>query len=171
MRGNERTRERTSAALWDLRIYQKVPLKNSNKSFKEDYGGGRHHLLCATREAGRLEGGARAQDTTRGTLFVQEGQQEGRGGAQGRASGLQIREAVGDGEPQTRPSRRHLHPRVHPDGNYVRAQCHRSPQFCWCVHPRSGSPIKGTTTQGFKPDCEAATRNAKNYKGRWLAFC
>ncbi|GIY50052.1 SPARC-related modular calcium-binding protein 1 [Caerostris extrusa] len=63
-------------------------------------------------------------------------------------------------------------PEVHPpDGNYVRAQCHRSPQFCWCVHPRSGSPIKGTTTQGFKPDCEAATRNAKNYKGRWLAFC
>ncbi|GFR06438.1 SPARC-related modular calcium-binding protein 1 [Trichonephila clavata] len=51
------------------------------------------------------------------------------------------------------------------EGQYVRAQCHRSPQFCWCVHPRTGRPIKGTTTQGYKPDCESARRGAKNFKG------
>ncbi|GFT00466.1 SPARC-related modular calcium-binding protein 1, partial [Nephila pilipes] len=53
-----------------------------------------------------------------------------------------------------------------PEGQYVRAQCHRSPQFCWCVHPRTGRPIKGTTTQGYKPDCESARRGAKNFKGK-----
>ncbi|GFU51966.1 SPARC-related modular calcium-binding protein 1 [Trichonephila clavipes] len=53
------------------------------------------------------------------------------------------------------------------EGQYVRAQCHRSPQFCWCVHPRTGRPIKGTTTQGYKPDCESARRGAKNFKGEW----
>ncbi|XP_055925827.1 SPARC-related modular calcium-binding protein 1-like isoform X3 [Argiope bruennichi] len=56
-------------------------------------------------------------------------------------------------------------PECTPEGNYARAQCHRSPQFCWCVHPRTGRPIKGTTTQGYKPDCEQARRGAKNFKG------
>ncbi|XP_042896408.1 SPARC-related modular calcium-binding protein 1 isoform X2 [Parasteatoda tepidariorum] len=52
-----------------------------------------------------------------------------------------------------------------PEGLYVRAQCHRSPPYCWCVHPRTGKPIKGTATQGYKPDCEGFRGGAKNFKG------
>ncbi|KAG8189447.1 hypothetical protein JTE90_012519 [Oedothorax gibbosus] len=54
-------------------------------------------------------------------------------------------------------------PECTPGGLYVRAQCHRSPQYCWCVHPRTGRPIKGTATQGYKPDCDTARQ--KNFKG------
>ncbi|XP_035214941.1 SPARC-related modular calcium-binding protein 1-like isoform X3 [Stegodyphus dumicola] len=56
-------------------------------------------------------------------------------------------------------------PECTPEGLYVRAQCHRSPQYCWCVHPRTGRPIKGTATQGIKPDCDNARRGVKNFKG------
>ncbi|XP_054722733.1 SPARC-related modular calcium-binding protein 1-like [Uloborus diversus] len=51
------------------------------------------------------------------------------------------------------------------EGLYARAQCHKSPQYCWCVQPRTGRPIKGTATQGVRPDCDSARRGLKNFKG------
>lgn len=51
------------------------------------------------------------------------------------------------------------------NGDYTRVQCHRSPPYCWCVHPRTGRPIKGTATQGVKPDCDSAKAKTKNIKG------
>lgn len=56
-------------------------------------------------------------------------------------------------------------PECSASGDYTRAQCHRSPPTCWCVHPRTGRPIRGTATQGVKPDCEAAKSRTKNFKG------
>ena len=52
------------------------------------------------------------------------------------------------------------------NGDYTRVQCHRSPPYCWCVHPRTGRPIKGTATQGVKPDCDSAKAKTKNIKGK-----
>lgn len=50
-------------------------------------------------------------------------------------------------------------------GDYTRVQCHRSPPYCWCVHPRTGRPIRGTATHGVKPDCDSAKTKTKNFKG------
>lgn len=50
-------------------------------------------------------------------------------------------------------------------GLYVREQCHKSTGYCWCVHPNTGKPIRGTATHGIAPDCKRANRKARIFKG------
>ncbi|XP_067119038.1 SPARC-related modular calcium-binding protein 2-like isoform X4 [Centruroides vittatus] len=50
-------------------------------------------------------------------------------------------------------------------GLYVREQCHKSAGYCWCVHPNTGKPIRGTATHGIPPDCRRANRKSHVFKG------
>lgn len=56
-------------------------------------------------------------------------------------------------------------PECNKEGFYMRAQCHKSQRFCWCVHVRTGKPLRGTTTLGVKPDCESAKSSTRHFKG------
>ena len=43
-----------------------------------------------------------------------------------------------------------------PDGTYRPQQCHGTTGYCWCVEPKTGTPIPGTSTHNELPDCTQA---------------
>ncbi|VDK58804.1 unnamed protein product [Anisakis simplex] len=52
---------------------------------------------------------------------------------------------------------------------YDRVQCHRSSQFCWCVNPETGAPIKGLSKYNGKPNCSRKSeRRNREIKGEIL---